>query len=242
MRRSSAALTAPLIRVRDFDLNKSDALLFRFFLGQLSMRINLQSKFSMKVLQCRIPALLVQRKRCILLSSLDFFNIPPQIAFKVLADSSFMLLEKVKFMLTNLNRNRTNKFPVTNYNSLCKIKSRFHSISNKGEFMPDMGTQGNGKGAATPFHKKHMVWPPLFLLNFRTTLICLKERGCQRIKFHRNFLGKKNGSPRFGGNPSLLSLLLISVVALYNHIINRTFFRLTWLRPTTTSIVYHLPC
>ena len=31
MRRSSAALAAPLIRVRDFDLNKSDALLFRFF-------------------------------------------------------------------------------------------------------------------------------------------------------------------------------------------------------------------
>lgn len=35
MRRSSAALAAPLIRERDFDLNKSDALLFRFFFGAI---------------------------------------------------------------------------------------------------------------------------------------------------------------------------------------------------------------
>ena len=35
MRRSSAALAAPLIRVRDFNLNKSDALLFRFFFGEI---------------------------------------------------------------------------------------------------------------------------------------------------------------------------------------------------------------
>ena len=35
MRRSSAALAAPLIRERDFDLDKSDALLFRFFFGAI---------------------------------------------------------------------------------------------------------------------------------------------------------------------------------------------------------------
>ena len=44
MRRSSAALAAPLIRVRDFNLDKSDALLFRFFLAIID-----ENKFTVQV-------------------------------------------------------------------------------------------------------------------------------------------------------------------------------------------------
>ena len=195
----------------------------------------------MKILQCRIPALPIQGNWRIIPSPLDFFDIQPQITFKALANDPFMLLENVKLMLADLNWNSTDKFPVTNHNGLRKIESRFHSIGNKGEWMSDMWAEGNGKSTSTPFNKKHMIWSPLFLLDFRTMFICLKERGGQRIKFHKNFLSKKNGPPQSGGNPFLLSILSISVVALYNHIINRTFFRLAWLRPTTTPPVYHLP-
>lgn len=171
------------------------------------MRINLQPEFSMKILESRIQTLFIQGKRWIQQSSSDFLYVHFQITIKSFLNNSFVLFKKIKFMLANLNWLRTDKFFISDDNSLCKIKSSFHSICNEGKFMFNVGTERNSKIISTPFNKKNIIRSSLFLLNLRTVFIGVEKRWCQRVKIHRSFLGKKNGSLHFGSNPSLLSFI-----------------------------------